>query len=139
MRVRTSSGLEIAFNRVAEVKVAKSFTTIRRVDRQRALNITADVTETTIGSRHHPRGPQQIHDHTDGAAFACEVELRGRGTVRAREQEFDVGVGRGRPVWLVCADGDPVQELRAAFCRAHSWFRLAWSAQRWATCSTASP
>lgn len=47
MRVRTASGLEIPFNRVAEVKVGKSFTAIRRVDRQRALNITADVDKKT--------------------------------------------------------------------------------------------
>lgn len=51
MRVRTSSGLEIPFSRVAEVKVAKSFTTIRRVDRQRALNITADVDKKTTDPR----------------------------------------------------------------------------------------
>lgn len=47
MRVRTSTGLEIPFSRVAEVKVGKSFTAIRRVDRQRALNITADVDKKT--------------------------------------------------------------------------------------------
>jgi multidrug efflux pump subunit AcrB len=47
MRVRASNGLEIPFSRVAEVKVGKSFTAIRRVDRQRALNITADVDKKT--------------------------------------------------------------------------------------------
>ncbi len=43
MRVRISSGLEMPFSRVAEAKVVKSFTSIKRVDRRRALNITADV------------------------------------------------------------------------------------------------
>lgn len=51
MRVRTREGLEIPFNRVAEVKVGKSFTAIRRVDRQRALNITADVDKKTTDPR----------------------------------------------------------------------------------------
>jgi multidrug efflux pump subunit AcrB len=51
MRVRTAEGLEIPFSRVAEVKVGKSFTSIRRVDRQRALNITADVNKSTTDPR----------------------------------------------------------------------------------------
>jgi multidrug efflux pump subunit AcrB len=51
MRVRSASGLEIPFSRVAEAKVGKSFTSIRRVDRQRALNITADVDKKTTDPR----------------------------------------------------------------------------------------
>jgi multidrug efflux pump subunit AcrB len=47
MRVRTAAGLEVPFNRVAEANVAKSFTSIKRVDRRRALNITADVDKLT--------------------------------------------------------------------------------------------
>jgi len=42
MRVRTAAGLEIPFSSVAEATVVKSFTSIKRVDRRRALNITAD-------------------------------------------------------------------------------------------------
>lgn len=47
MRVRTVEGLEIPFARVAEARVGKSFTSIKRVDRRRALNITADVNKDT--------------------------------------------------------------------------------------------
>lgn len=47
LRVRTASGLEIPFARVAEARVGKSFTSIKRVDRRRALNITADVNKAT--------------------------------------------------------------------------------------------
>jgi multidrug efflux pump subunit AcrB len=47
MRVRTAAGLEIPFARVAEARVGKSFTSIKRVDRRRALNITADVNKAT--------------------------------------------------------------------------------------------
>lgn len=47
MRVRTAAGLEIPFSRVAEAKVGKSFTSIKRVDRKRAMNITADVNKAT--------------------------------------------------------------------------------------------
>ena len=47
LRVRASNGLEIPFARVAEAKVGKGFTSIKRVDRRRALNITADVNKAT--------------------------------------------------------------------------------------------
>lgn len=47
MRVRTASGLEVPFSRVAEAKVVKSFTSIKRVDRRRALNISADADKGT--------------------------------------------------------------------------------------------
>lgn len=43
MRVRLPDGLEMPFNRVAEASVVKSFTSIKRVDRRRAINVTADV------------------------------------------------------------------------------------------------
>ncbi|RBP37724.1 multidrug efflux pump subunit AcrB [Roseimicrobium gellanilyticum] len=48
MRVRTTDGLEIPFNRVAEMKVGKGFSAIRRVNRERALNITADVDKKSV-------------------------------------------------------------------------------------------
>lgn len=47
MRVRTAGGLEIPFAAVAEASVVKSFTSIKRVDRRRALNITADADKAT--------------------------------------------------------------------------------------------
>lgn len=47
MRVRTATGLEVPFARVAEASVVKSFTSIKRVDRRRALNITADADKKT--------------------------------------------------------------------------------------------
>jgi len=48
MRVRTATGLEVPFSRVAEAKVVKSFTSIKRVDRRRALNISADADKGSI-------------------------------------------------------------------------------------------
>jgi multidrug efflux pump subunit AcrB len=48
MRVRTASGLEIPFSSVAEATVVKSFTSIKRVDRRRALNITADADKKSV-------------------------------------------------------------------------------------------
>ena len=48
MRVRAGNGLEIPFERVAEAKVVKSFTSIKRVDRRRALNVTGDVDKKSV-------------------------------------------------------------------------------------------
>ncbi len=48
MRVRNDAGLEIPFGRVAEAEVVKSFTSIKRVDRRRALNITADADKANV-------------------------------------------------------------------------------------------
>jgi multidrug efflux pump subunit AcrB len=43
MRIRTRDGTEVPFGNVAEAQVGQGFATIRRVDRQRAINITADI------------------------------------------------------------------------------------------------
>ncbi len=48
MRVRIGDSLEMPFGSVAEAKVSKSFTSIKRVDRRRALNITADVDKKSV-------------------------------------------------------------------------------------------
>jgi multidrug efflux pump subunit AcrB len=48
IRVRTKSGLEVPFSRIAQANVVKSFTSIKRVDRRRALNISADADKQTI-------------------------------------------------------------------------------------------
>jgi len=47
MRIRTAAGLEIPFGAVAEATVVKSFTSIKRVDRRRAISITADADKNT--------------------------------------------------------------------------------------------
>jgi multidrug efflux pump subunit AcrB len=43
MRVRLPDGAEVPFSAVAEVGVGRGYSTIQRVDRQRAINVTADV------------------------------------------------------------------------------------------------
>lgn len=45
MRIRTPSGDQVPFAEVADLEMGKSLPTIRRVDRNRTLNITADVEE----------------------------------------------------------------------------------------------
>ncbi len=43
MRIRTPGGGEVPFGQVAEVQEGRGFASIRRVDRQRAINVTAAV------------------------------------------------------------------------------------------------
>ena len=43
MRIRTADGSEVPFSSVASVKLARGYTTIRRVDGQRVVTVTADV------------------------------------------------------------------------------------------------
>jgi multidrug efflux pump subunit AcrB len=81
LRVRTAAGLEIPFARVAEAKVGKSFTSIKRVDRRRALNITADVNKlppTTPPSCARACGPslnELLADHPH-ISWSFEGEAR---------------------------------------------------------------
>lgn len=43
MRIRTPSGNEVPFSTVAEASLGRGFAKIRRVDRERVINVTADV------------------------------------------------------------------------------------------------
>ena len=43
MRIRTPSGNEVPFSTVADASLGRGFAKIRRVDRQRVINVTADV------------------------------------------------------------------------------------------------
>lgn len=45
MRIRTRDGSEVPFSAVAEAELGRGFASIKRVDRHRAINVTADVDE----------------------------------------------------------------------------------------------
>jgi len=47
MRIRTAKGDEVPFGDVAEARVGRGFSTIKRVDRRRTINVTADVNKKT--------------------------------------------------------------------------------------------
>ena len=46
MRIRTREGVEVPFSEVADVDLGRGFATIKRVDRRRAINVTASVDES---------------------------------------------------------------------------------------------
>lgn len=47
MRIRTPAGLEVPFGEVASAEYGRGFAQIRRVDRNRTINVTADVNKET--------------------------------------------------------------------------------------------
>ena len=49
MRIRIPGGIEVPFNEVANVKFGRGYESIRRIDRRRAVNVTADV-DSSIGN-----------------------------------------------------------------------------------------
>ncbi len=49
MRIRTPDGSEVAFSTVATVEHGRGYATIKRSDRQRVVNVTADVDTKTTG------------------------------------------------------------------------------------------
>ena len=50
MRIRLLDGTEIPFRSVADVRYGRGYATIRRVDRRRVVNVTADVDEAVVTS-----------------------------------------------------------------------------------------
>ncbi len=46
MRIRTPAGAEVPFTQVAEVRMGRGFATIERTNRQRVVNVMADVDQT---------------------------------------------------------------------------------------------
>ena len=50
MRVRTPEGAEVPFSSVARAELGRGFANIRRVDRRRAINVTADVDDAVATS-----------------------------------------------------------------------------------------
>jgi multidrug efflux pump subunit AcrB len=51
MRIRLPGGTEIPFKTVANVNYGRGYATIRRAERRRVVNVTADVDETVANSR----------------------------------------------------------------------------------------
>lgn len=90
MRVRTASGLEIPFARVAEVQTGRSFTSIRRVDRQRALNVTADVNKDTTDVAATRERLRVFLD--DLMSHHPQVHWTFQGEARAERETADAGI-----------------------------------------------
>ena len=85
MRIRTADGTEVPFSSVASVNLGRGYTTIRRVDGQRVVTVTADVNrditppETVINAVVRKDLPDIIARHPGVSySLAGEAEERGR-------------------------------------------------------------
>jgi multidrug efflux pump subunit AcrB len=80
MHIRTADGAEVPIGNVAEVQLGQGFATIRRIDRQRAVNVTADadkerVDTTRIGTELSGYLDDLLRAHP-GVRYTLEGELR---------------------------------------------------------------
>nr|VFK23836.1 MAG: Multidrug efflux pump subunit AcrB [Candidatus Kentron sp. LFY] len=80
MRIRTPSGVEVPFSAVADVVTDTAFSTIRRIDRHRSVNVTADVDKKTTDVNRIMRDLTPFLADLDqrypGVRFSLEGELR---------------------------------------------------------------
>nr|VFK40702.1 MAG: Multidrug efflux pump subunit AcrB [Candidatus Kentron sp. SD]VFK44234.1 MAG: Multidrug efflux pump subunit AcrB [Candidatus Kentron sp. SD] len=80
MRIRTPSGVEVPFDAVADVTVGSGFSTIRRVDRQRAVNVSADANKEKANMNRimgDMRGfLAELQRRWPGVRYSLEGELR---------------------------------------------------------------
>jgi multidrug efflux pump subunit AcrB len=83
MRIRTAEGIEVPFSSVARTTLARGYTTIRRVDGQRVVSVTADVNrtiatpESIINSIRHNELADIIDRHP-GVSFGLAGEAEER-------------------------------------------------------------
>ena len=81
MRIRLPDGTEVPFTTVAAVQEGRGFSTINRVDRRRAVNVTADVDEATVEARQINRALQlevlpALKNTFAGLTYSFEGEQR---------------------------------------------------------------
>nr|VFK62739.1 MAG: Multidrug efflux pump subunit AcrB [Candidatus Kentron sp. TUN] len=80
MRIRTPSGVEVPFSAVAHLHVGTGFSTIRRIDRHRSVNITADINkkETDINQITRDLVPflSELQQRRPGVRYSLEGEMR---------------------------------------------------------------
>lgn len=93
MRIRLPDGTEVPFSSVAEAMIGRGYSTIDRVDRQRALNVTADVDLSKGNSNEIVNDIEKnylpkLMEKYPGLHFAFEGE-------RAEQQETIWGLARG--------------------------------------------
>lgn len=83
MRIRTPAGVEVPFSSVARATLARGYTTIRRVDGQRVVTVTADVNRTIttpeviIGTIQKDVLPDILERHP-GVSFGLSGEAQER-------------------------------------------------------------
>ncbi len=80
MKIRTPEGIEVPFSQVADAQIGSGFSTIRRVDRNRAVNVSADAEKGKVDTNAIARDLRSYLDDLlndyPGVRYAFEGELK---------------------------------------------------------------
>lgn len=87
MRIRTAAGAEVPFSAVAEAEMGRSFSTIRRIDRNRTINVRADANKEEVDLTALIAEMSEVLPGIVGQYPAMRYTLEGE----AREQEESFG------------------------------------------------
>lgn len=98
MPIRTPAGEFVPFSALVDAKNGRGFTRIKRVDRKRTLNVTADVDKQTANIEGIKAQLQQFADEQLGQYPEISISLEGE----AREQRDSFGSLRSG-LWFVLA------------------------------------
>lgn len=102
MRVRTSSGARVPFGNVADVEVGTGFATIRRVDRNRTVNVQADINKAEGNMNNVVADVLPFLDNLladyPGVRYTLEGELR-----EQRESFRSLFIGAGFVLFVIYA------------------------------------
>ncbi len=83
MRIRSADGTQVPFGNVAEVNMGHGFSSIRRIDRQRVVSVTADLDKKTTDARTIARDLRGFMDELlkkyPGVSYSLEGEQREQG------------------------------------------------------------
>jgi multidrug efflux pump subunit AcrB len=88
MRIRTPDGREVPFAEVADAVMGKSLPSIRRVDRNRTLNVTADIEEGK-GDVEAVKADLEENYLPELLAFHPEVSFSLEGEAREQRESFE--------------------------------------------------
>ncbi len=86
MRIRTPGGLEVPIGNVTEIRLGTGFSTIRRVDRQRAVNVSADADKAKTDITRIARDLKVFLDEM--VQRYPEVRYTFEGELREQEESF---------------------------------------------------
>lgn len=93
MRIRTPDGAEVAFSTVAHAELGRGYSTIRRSDRKRVVDVTADVDRSSV-TPNEVLQPLVEHDLPEILADFPSVTYRLEGEQREQGRAFG-GLARG--------------------------------------------
>ncbi|VFM97577.1 MAG: Multidrug efflux pump subunit AcrB [Candidatus Kentron sp. G] len=102
MRIRTPAGVEVPLTTVADITMGSGFSTIRRVDRHRTVNVTADIDKekTDINGITRDLAPflAELQQRRPGVRYDLEGELR-----EQRESLSSLMMGTGLVLFAIYA------------------------------------